>query len=298
MSGVPWAVVSDSRRRQHWTHSGEVPSLSTGDRSVRGITAADIDVVFQPIVDLATGKPFASEALVRSRWPEFKSPLHLFAVAEQERACGRLGRTIRDLAFTQAPDLPLFVNLHPQELSSRWLVRPDDPMNFHDQPVYLEVTEAAAFDHFDLVMGTLKEVSSRNGAFLVVDDFGAGYSSLKRVVELEPAVVKLDRELVQGLHESPRQRTLVEYVVRLCKALGARVVAEGIETVGELRAVREAGVDYGQGFLLARPGNPAPPVEWPLTPSARPRVPAPPRPGAKPPPVPPRPPRSRRPSRG
>jgi EAL domain-containing protein (putative c-di-GMP-specific phosphodiesterase class I) len=268
-------------------------------RSTRSITTEDLGVVFQPIVAMDTGVAFAAEALVRCRWPEFSSPLHLFEVAESEHACGRLGRAIRDLAMAQAPELPLFVNLHPQELSSRWLVRPDDPMNFHQHQVYLEITESAAFDHFELVMSTLKEVCSRNDARLVVDDFGAGYSNLKRVVELEPAVVKLDRALIQGLDRSERQRTLVQYVVRLCNALGAKVVAEGIETTGELRAVRDCGVDYGQGYLLARPANPCPEVDFPLESAKRrsPRSTPPTKSGAKPPPKPDRPPRSRRPGR-
>jgi EAL domain-containing protein (putative c-di-GMP-specific phosphodiesterase class I) len=259
------------RQRETWTYSGDssAPTFSPHERSTRTITSEDLGVVFQPIVALDTGVPFASEALVRCHWPEFQSPLHLFEVAVQERSCGRLGRVIRDLAFTQAPDLPLFVNLHPQELSSRWLVRPDDPMNFHQHPVYLEITESAAFDHFQLVKSAIKEVCSRNDARLVVDDFGAGYSNLKRVVELEPAVIKLDRALVQGLHQSERQQTLVQYVVRLCNALGAKVVAEGIETVGELRAVRDCGVEYGQGYVLARPANPSPEVTFPLEPLTR-----------------------------
>ncbi len=259
--------MSDRRGRETWTYSGDgsASALAATGRSTRNVGPGDLAVVFQPIVAMDTGASFATEALVRCEWPEFQNPLALFAAAEQERSCGRLGRAIRELAFAQAPDLPLFVNLHPQELSSRWLVRPDDPMNFHTQPVYLEITESAAFDHFELVMGTLQEVCSRNDARLVVDDFGAGYSNLKRVVELEPAVVKLDRALVQGLDRSARQRTLVTYVVRLCHALAAQVVAEGIETVGELSAVRDCGVDYGQGYLLARPANPSPRVTFPLT---------------------------------
>jgi EAL domain-containing protein (putative c-di-GMP-specific phosphodiesterase class I) len=244
-------------------------AISPDESSPRSISTDDLRVVFQPIVALDAGALFASEALVRCRLPAFDRPERLFEAAEVEHSCGRLGRVIRELAFAQAPDVPLFVNLHPQELSSRWLVRPDDPMNFHPHPVYLEITESAAFDHFDLVMSTLKEVCSRNDARLVVDDFGAGYSNLKRVAELEPAVVKLDRELVRGLHQSQRQQALVAYVVRLCNALGARVVAEGIETPGELRAARDCGVDYGQGYLLARPGNPMPVPSFPLEPSAR-----------------------------
>lgn len=258
--------MSERRGKEQWTYSdaGETASLVGEARSVRSLGVDAIGVVFQPIVDLRTGRNFAAEALVRCKLPEFKSPVALFEAAAAERACGRLGRTIREVAFAEAPPVPLFVNLHPQELSSRWLVRPDDPLNFHDQAVFLEITESAAFDHFELVTSTLREVCSRSGAKLVVDDFGAGYSNLKRVVEIEPAVVKLDRELISGLHQNPKQRLLVTHVVELCKALGARVVAEGIETVGELKASRDCGVHYGQGYLLARPGNPMPDVTWPL----------------------------------
>jgi len=258
--------VTERRGKEQWTFSdaGETAALVGEARSVRSLGPDSIGVVFQPIVDLRTGRNFAAEALVRCKLPEFKSPVALFEAAAAERACGRLGRTIRDVAFAEAPSVPLFVNLHPQELSSRWLVRPDDPINFHDQAVFLEITESAAFDHFDLVTSTLREVCSRSGAKLVVDDFGAGYSNLKRVVEIEPAVVKLDRELISGLHQNPKQRLLVTHVVELCKALGARVVAEGIETIGELKASRDCGVHYGQGYLLARPGNPLPEVSWPL----------------------------------
>jgi EAL domain-containing protein (putative c-di-GMP-specific phosphodiesterase class I) len=77
----------------------------------------DLDVVFQPIVDMQTGATFAYEALTRCKWPEFKNPLVLFQQAEAERACGPLGRKIREVAFERCPDAPLFVNLHPHELS-------------------------------------------------------------------------------------------------------------------------------------------------------------------------------------
>ena len=66
----------------------------------------------------------------------------------------------------------MFVNIHPHELSSRWLVRPDDPLAFHSREVYLEITESAAFTYFELCMDVLKEVCRRTGAHLVVDDYG------------------------------------------------------------------------------------------------------------------------------
>jgi EAL domain-containing protein (putative c-di-GMP-specific phosphodiesterase class I) len=236
----------------------------THTRSVTEICASDIHVVFQPIVSVETGDTFALEALCRCQWPEFQNPQRLFEQAEAEKCCGQLGRSVREVAFDRVQDTPLFVNLHPHELSQRWLVRPDDPLCFHGADVYLEITETAAFAYFDLCVNVLKEVCSRTGALLVIDDFGAGYSNLKRIVDLEPSIVKLDLALTRGIDRSKRQRLLVKHVVRLCEDLGAKVVAEGIETIDELRAVIDCGVHYGQGYLIAKPAFPAHAPVWPL----------------------------------
>jgi EAL domain-containing protein (putative c-di-GMP-specific phosphodiesterase class I) len=249
---------------------------------VRALTISDIGVVFQPIVDVRTGITFAQEALVRCRRPEYASPLVLFEHAVEESGCGRLGRLIRDVAFASSGDIPLFVNLHPEELSSRWLVQPDDPLCLHNAPVFLEITESAAFTHFDLCRDVLKELCLRTGAVLVVDDFGAGHSNLQRLVDLEPAVVKLDLALIRDIQRYPRKRAVVRHVVNLCNELGARTVAEGIETVDELTCVRDLGVDYAQGYLLARPAAPPPSITWPFELAASDRARArPPRPAAR-----------------
>jgi EAL domain-containing protein (putative c-di-GMP-specific phosphodiesterase class I) len=193
-----------SKEKLNWTLSGnEGPEDPHG---VRRITVSDLGVVFQPIVDVSNGKTFAHEALVRCKRPEYAAPPVLFERAVEENACGRLGRLIREVAFSTCGDVPLFVNLHPEELSSRWLVRPDDPLGFHSRPVFLEVTEAAAFTHFELCQGVLKELCRRTGALLVIDDFGAGYSNLERVVDLEPAIVKLDLALTRDVHRRRRGR--------------------------------------------------------------------------------------------
>ena len=239
-------------------------TVSGSKPSVHDLTTRDIDVVFQPIVDLQLGSTFAYEALTRCKWPEFKNPLVLFQQAEAERACGPLGRKVREVAFERCADAPLFVNLHPHELSDGWLVRPDDPLFFHDRAVYLEITESAAFNYFGLCAGVLKEICSRGGAYLVVDDLGAGHSNLKRIVDLEPHVVKLDIALIRGIEKSRRQQILVRQVVSLCRELGAKAVAEGIETEDELRAVLDTGAHYGQGYLFAKPAYPIPSARWPL----------------------------------
>ena len=228
------------------------------------LSVDDINVVFQPIVSLTNGEQYANEVLVRCKVPEYKNPGALFSRAEQENACGRLGRVIREVAFQHAAGMTLFVNIHPDELSSRWLVRPDDPLCFHDAPLYLEITESATLEHYDLCMSVLKEVCSRTGAALVVDDLGAGYSNLKRMIDLDPAIVKFDLTLARGLDKYPRQRTLVTQLVNLCRDLGSKVVIEGVETVDELKAAQDTGADYAQGFVLAMPSFPPPRVTWPL----------------------------------
>ena len=230
---------------------------------VRGLERRHIHVVYQPIVDLEHGVARAQEALVRCQVDAYRNPEKLFQLAVEQDAVGRLGRTIREVTFEQAPQSNLFVNIHPEELKSRWLVRPDDPLCLHGGELYLELTESAALAYFDLCTGVLKEICARTGAHLVIDDFGAGYSNLKRVVDLEPRVVKLARALLPAIDMPPRQRILVEQLVQTCAALGAHVVAEGIETVGEFQAVRDAGVTFGQGYLFARPEFPIPPVNWP-----------------------------------
>jgi EAL domain-containing protein (putative c-di-GMP-specific phosphodiesterase class I) len=224
----------------------------------------DLSVVFQPIVDLQARRLFAYEVLTRCSKPDFKDPTALFARVVSGNCCGRLGRMVREIAIPLCSGVPLFVNVHPVELTEGWMVRPDDPVLSHDHDIYLEITESMSFSHFQLCMDVLKELRSRSGVHLVVDDLGAGYSNLKRIADLEPAVVKIDIDLVRNIHLHKRQQHLVRALVTLCGELGAKVVAEGIETRDELRAVIDTGAHYGQGFVLARPGFPVPKVTWPL----------------------------------
>ncbi len=201
--------------------------------------------------------------LARCSAPTYPNPAILFEQAELQGATGRLGRMVREVGFEQAPPHALFVNLHPHELSERWIVRPDDPMNFFERGLYLEITESATLDYFDLCRGAMRELCTRLNAKLVVDDFGAGHSNLLRIAELKPAVVKVDRLLVQNVHQSREKQVILRHVVALCADLDAKVVAEGIELREELFTVIECGVHYGQGYLLARPANPMPSVVWP-----------------------------------
>jgi EAL domain-containing protein (putative c-di-GMP-specific phosphodiesterase class I) len=230
--------------------------------AIRALVAAeDLSVVFQPIVSLDPIRIFAYEALVRCRVPELKNPTVLFERAVATGCTGRLGRMIRDAAMPLCSGMPVFVNVHPAELQEPWLLRPDDAMFQHDHDVYVEITEAVPFMHFELCHHVLRELRSRAQMHLVVDDLGAGYSNLKSIADLEPKVVKIDREVIAGVKRGSRQQTLVRAIVRLCHDLGAEVVAEGIETAEELDVLRQAGVRLAQGYLFARPAFPLPEID-------------------------------------
>lgn len=233
-----------------------------GDAIRDVIDAKDVWCAFQPIVDVRTQKIFAYESLARTKSPHFDGPMQLFAAAVAENATGELGRLLRQLSLEGCPGHPLFLNIHPAELNEKWVVQPDDPIFNHSEDVYLEITEAVPLSHFRLCNDMLREVRGR-GVHLVVDDLGAGYSNLKYIADLYPRVVKLDRGLVAGLTRDSRLFKLVSAIVRLCSELDARVVAEGIETEAELDAVIAAGTRYVQGYLLARPAFPPPPITWP-----------------------------------
>jgi EAL domain-containing protein (putative c-di-GMP-specific phosphodiesterase class I) len=225
------------------------------------VRPSELSTVFQPIVRFDTLEVFAYEALLRCTVEQFRSPPVLFERAMQDKCVGRLGRMVREVAIPLSTGHPIFVNVHPHELEESWLVRPDDPMNFHDRDVFLEITESVPMTHFTLCRDVLREVRSRPGFHLVVDDLGAGYSNFGRIADLEPAVVKIDKGLIDDIVERLRTRTLVTGLVRLCGELGAKVVIEGIETFEQFIACRDTGAHYAQGYFLARPGFPLPKVQ-------------------------------------
>lgn len=223
------------------------------------LRTGEVRTVFQPIVHLERGTVFAYEALVRSDSPLYRDPISLFAEAIESNACGILGRRIREVAIEGCPDKPLFLNVHPKEFDEGWLVQPDDPIFMHNHPIYLEITESVPLSHFAYCHSVLRELRSK-GMMLAIDDFGAGYSNLKYIADLNPEIVKLDRDLVANLGRSDRLRQLVRNITKLCVDMGASVVAEGVEHAEEAEAAFDCGAHYGQGWYFARPANPPPSV--------------------------------------
>jgi len=222
-----------------------------------------ITTVFQPIVDLATGRVFSYEALSRVTGVSvFSGPEELFAAA---RSCGltvSLERVCLASALAGARvhglDRRLSVNLCP----SVFRVTPETKEEFDGlmedifavrDRVIVELTERFLISDHQYVLEC-----SRRGLKVAIDDLGSGYAGLKMLTQIEPHMVKIDRFLVRGVHLSPKKQLLISALVDFCHRINALVVAEGIETMEELECVTACKVDLGQGFLLARPD--APPV--------------------------------------
>ncbi len=160
----------------------------------------------------------------------------------------------------------LFVNASPSTVADPALLAFRSSL---PERLVIELTEQEAVDDYDDLRRRLAGWLG-HGVRLAVDDAGAGYSSLRHVVELSPDYLKLDRELVRGIDEDPNRRALMRAVVAFAREVGTSVIAEGVETRRELEVLREAEVHLVQGYLLARPGPP-----WPVAATARWSTPAP-----------------------
>lgn len=225
----------------------------------------------QPIVRLDDMEIIGYEALARVDSDPVLGPDRWLAGAE---AAGR--RTELELEFLKAAanlgappgDAWLFVNVSPAALGDPSLLTVRSRL---PERLVLEITEqATSGDIHDLKEQI--EPWARGQARFAIDDTGAGYSSLERVVELSPDFLKLDRSLIQGLDRDPHRAALVRALVAFAREVGTNVIAEGIETAAELAALKAARVPLGQGYFLARPAAPWPSVvvSYPPVPSSEP----------------------------
>ena len=209
--------------------------------------------VFQPVVDLATGATVGYEAL--TRFTDGRSPAERFAEAaslgldrELELACLRA-------SLAAASELPAEAWLG-LNVSPALLVENDDlPDLLGDagRPVLLEITEHAPVDDYPALHEAIADLGPN--VRVAVDDAGAGYSGLQRIVELAPDLIKLDITLVRGIEADRARQALVAGMVHFAKQTGSTLLAEGIETRAEAELLRELGIDLGQGYLFGRPSR-------------------------------------------
>ncbi len=212
-------------------------------------------MAFQPIVDIAKGRVFAYEALVRTEEDSLRRPDLLIATAERLGLIHELGRTIRGLVAKAAVEAPrdalLFVNVHGLELTDEQLFAASEPLAELAPRVVLEITERVGID--DAIGSSSVAMLRKLGYRIAVDDLGAGYAALGALATLEPEVVKLDMSLVRDLHLHTTKRRVVGAIATLCRELGSQVVAEGVETEAERETLAGIGIELFQGFLFAKP---------------------------------------------
>jgi EAL domain-containing protein (putative c-di-GMP-specific phosphodiesterase class I) len=227
-----------------------VEALDAAHALVGSIPRDQLVVDFQPIVQLQTRDTLGYEVFPSCRAEGLTDPEELFARAMFEKGVGELGRAIRALAIAACPGAALYLAVHPAELRDRFLVRPDDPICFHDAAIFLQLSQPTLTG---VAMQMIHELGSRGEVGIVLDDFGVGPASLKQLVELAPRAVKLDRELAAGLDKSQRKQAVVRGLVGMCGQLGALLIAKGLDCDSELQAAIDCGVGLGQGFLLGEP---------------------------------------------
>jgi diguanylate cyclase (GGDEF)-like protein/PAS domain S-box-containing protein len=231
--------------------------LDTGLRSA--LAEEQLSLHFQPVVDLATGRELAYEALMRWTHPTrgSVSPADFIPIAEESGLIVPLGRWALEEACACAAALgpvrtPVSVNLSGRQLAHPGIVGDVagalERSGLPPERLWLELTETALLEA-DAPLQELKKL----GVALVLDDFGTGYSSLAYLQRFPLDGLKIDRAFVAEMTEDLRAAALVEAVAAMARSLGLTVVPEGIETEAQREALLALGCRYGQGFLFGRP---------------------------------------------
>jgi EAL domain-containing protein (putative c-di-GMP-specific phosphodiesterase class I) len=234
-----------------------------------GLEAAFTEVLsslymsFQPIAQLSPRTVFAYEALLRSSNATLPNPLSVLEAAERLGRMHELGRAVRRRVAEAIPrvseNVLLFVNVHPLELGDDELLSESSPLTSYARRVVLEVTERVHLDRVPELarrIGRLRALGFR----LAIDDLGEGYAGLTSFVQLNPEFAKIDMSLIRDLHHSEPKQALVRSILELCRGMGIRVVAEGVETGDEMRELVRLDADLLQGYFLGRPGKDFAPV--------------------------------------
>ncbi|HEX2419906.1 MAG TPA: bifunctional diguanylate cyclase/phosphodiesterase, partial [Micromonosporaceae bacterium] len=236
----------------------------------------------QPAVDLATGAPVGAEALVRWRHPRrgLLLPAEFIGVVEESELVAPFTRYVVDRALRLAAswsreglEVPVAVNLSARSLLDRRL--PADIAELLGRHkvtpgrLVLEITETVMMTELDViddVLAALREI----GTQIAVDDFGTGYSSLTFLARFPVHEVKVDREFVAKMVDSPEARAIVRSTVDLARSLHLRTVAEGVETAEQRAVLAEMGCDAAQGyhFFAPMPAEKTSRVLWTLMNSA------------------------------
>jgi EAL domain-containing protein (putative c-di-GMP-specific phosphodiesterase class I) len=251
-------------------------SASTEHEWVR--TALNDDwffTVFHPIVDARTGAVYANESLLRARNPRDHTILgagQIIGACEKLDLMHVLDRRARQCAIrTASLHLPgnsrIFINFLPNtiydpEVCLRTTMDAAATYGVGLDRLVFEVVETQKIPDMAHLFKVLNYYRQR-GVGTAIDDMGAGFTGVEYITSLQPEFVKLDREFVLAAEQTPDGRRAMDVIINTSHVNNARVIAEGIETVAQMRICIDSGVDLLQGFLFAKPACPPQMVKYP-----------------------------------
>ncbi|NKI34789.1 EAL domain-containing protein [Wenzhouxiangella sp. XN79A] len=248
-------VFADFAARQIERRSVIVSERHAARERIQGVLdERGLYMLAQPVFAIGDSAPVGFEALARFSSGPLRPPDQWFEEARRVDLHEDLTALAVDEAVNSLERLPgsasLSINIEPDAVISgeagRLLARADA------RRIVLELTESRRVEDYDHLRSELAHLRSL-GIRIAIDDFGAGYASMRHVLELRPDLVKLDRSIVSDVDQDGDRRALVAAIVAFAEETGTRVVAEGVEKVSELEQLVAMGVDRYQGYLLGRP---------------------------------------------
>jgi EAL domain-containing protein (putative c-di-GMP-specific phosphodiesterase class I) len=223
------------------------------ERLRRVLANEGIKPVYQPIVELDSGRVIAYEALSRFPGDPSCTPARWFADAwelglglELELLAARI--TARALPVLP-PGIGLSINASPPTVAATGFLR---YLAGRAERVTVELTEYLDVTDYGDLRGALAPIQDA-GAATAIDDFGAGFASMKHILKVRPDWIKLDMSLTEGIEENSIAHALTSALVTFARRIDVGVIAEGIETAGQQRALERLGIRFGQGFHLGMP---------------------------------------------
>ncbi len=218
--------------------------------------------VYQPIVSLKDGSIMGYEALSRIDLPDCSFHTEeMFRIAEATKHVWELEALCRRKSLKNAMSKPsgtkLFINVDPnvmedEKFKSGTTCRYLQKYNLNPSDIVFEITERTSIENEDIFKQTINHYTAQNYQ-IAIDDFGAEYAGLNRICVLEPHYIKIDMAIIRNIHMDSIKKSLVKSFSIFCQNANIKLIAEGIETYGELSALVELGIDYGQGYYLKRP---------------------------------------------
>lgn len=225
-----------------------------------------IETHFQPIVSVLKRKTIGVEALARYMHPDsgrYVPPLALFKLAAEKGLTVEMDRLCRLTALRnfqtmarQNPDLLLFINLDTSIIDqgvvgSGHLIQAVETLGLNPQNIVIEINESKVSQSDGLQR--FIDLYKGYGFLMALDDLGLGYSNLDRILHVKPNIIKLDRGLIQNLDQDYYKQEICKALVNLSRKIGALVVAECVETLAEVVACLDLGIDMLQGYYFAEP---------------------------------------------